>query len=199
MLDTHTVETLPGDAHVTSPDGVAAAVSSDALTLDELNRRLGKEFPDVQSAMKALTDTFSYVGKKKEDIAAEVRRELSANIPQTPAPASQDNAKIQSLETRLFYTENPQYKGYEALINSMGGEKNPAEVVNSDVFKDVFSKVKAADASDSRRSVVTSSPHLAQAKSVTDEAVRVANARGSTVDDVALALARGINEEAATV
>lgn len=181
-----TADALAGDAHVTSADGGSAA-SPDTLSLADLNSFLGKDFKDKDSALKALKDTQSYVGKRKEDIAAEVLANAKP-APQDSTPRLE--SELKSLNDRLFYSENPQFKGYEALISRMGGD--PAEVVASKEFQSVFDKVKVADEVAQKQSVVHSSPRLAQAKSVTDEAVQVANARGATGDDVAAVLAKGI-------
>lgn len=189
MDDNSTGDSLAGGAQLTPADG-GTAVAQDSLTLAELNQFLGKEFKDKDSALKAVKDTYSYVGKRKEDIAAEI-----ANAQQ--APSAQDpnlNSKVQKLEEELFYTQNPQFKGLKDLISTMGND--PAEVVETDAFKNVFEKVTVADEVEQKKSVVSSSPRLAQAKSTLDSAVEIANARNSTVEDVALELVRGINKEA---
>lgn len=184
-----TADTLADGAHVTPADGGAAA-SPDTFTLAEMNQFLGKDFKDKDSALKAIKDTNTYVGKRKEDIAAELQKNNVA--------APQDDSlkqTVQQLNNRLFFSENPQFKGYEALIAKMGGD--PAEVVGSEEFKSVFEKVKVADEVEQKKSVVSSSPRLAQTQSVVDNAIQVANARNSTIEDVAMALARGINSEGA--
>lgn len=186
--DNPTVETLADGAHVTPADG-GAAVVSDALSLSELNQALGKDFKDTASALKAFKDTFSYVGMKKEDIEAEIRKNSVSSPNADPALQSQ----VQQLSKELFYTQNPQYKEYRSLIDSMGG--NPAEIVGTDVFKGVFEKVQAADEEAQKKSVLNSSPRLAQTKSHVDEAVKMANSTAGN-SDIAEFLARGILEEA---
>jgi hypothetical protein len=172
-----TDKTVPDDAHVTSAEGGAAV--SNALSLAELNQTLGKDFKDKETALKALKDTQSYVGKK---IAAV-----------SPAPAVDPNlaSKVQTLETQVFYANNPEFKGHEAIINAMG--TNPAEVVGSDAFKTYFEKAKVADEVANNKSIVSSNSRLSQAKSVTEQAIQVTNARGSTNEDTALVFASAIN------
>lgn len=181
-----------GGAHVTPP-GEDTTVSDEAtLSLAELNQFLGKDFKDKETALKSLKETGSYVGKRKEDIAAEVRRELaSGDTPAADAPATK--SEVQSLKSELFYSNNPQYKGYEALIAKMGTD--PAEVVQLPEFKSVFEKAQIADDVEAKKSVVHSSSRLAQSKSATDEAIAIANARGATGEDVALSLAKSITSE----
>lgn len=181
-----TEETLIDGAHVT-PAGGGAAVGDSTLTLAELNSILGKDFKDKPTALKALKDTQSFVGKKREDIEAEVR----ASIQPTASPALE--ARVQSLANDLFFSQNPQYLGVRALIASMGS--TPAEIVETPAFKEVFAKVKVADEVGQTRSVVSTNSRLAETKGAVEEAVKTANARGSTVEDVALVLAREITAQ----
>jgi hypothetical protein len=187
MTENLSPETLADGAQLTPADG-GGTVETPALTLADLNKQLGATFKDVPTALQALKDTQSYVGKRKEDIAAEVK----AGLQQT-ASSTQLESKVQTLENQLFYTSNPQFKGYEALINSMGA--NPAEVVNSPVFKEVYEKATKADEIVNSRSVVSSNARLSQAKTVIDSAIGVANARGSTNEDVASIFAQAINQQ----
>lgn len=187
--DNPTDETLAGAAHVDAADG-GAAVAPDALTLSEMNAILGKDFKDKDSAAKAIKDTFSYVGKRKEDIAAELRSQTDAAAAKNPDLAAKSD--VLRLETDLFYAQNPQYKGYESLIAKMGGR--PAEVVDMPEFKTVFEKGKIADEAEQKKSVVSSNARLAETKTYMDEAIKMANARGASGDDVALVFARAFNE-----
>lgn len=178
-------------AHMTPAGEAPAAGASDTMSLADINSLLGKDFKDIETAKRSLKETQSYVGKKKEDIAAE----LASSLPPTPAAPDASSSQLRSIETRLFYSEHPQYKGHEALIASMGAD--PATVVETEAFKTTFEKLKVADEIAQTRSVVSSSPRLAQTKSATDQAVAVANAAGSSVDQVADVLAKAINEELA--
>lgn len=173
--DNLTDTTLPDAAHVTAPDGTAAVAP--ALSLAELNSTLGKNFKDVPTALKALQDTQSFVGKKIDAVA--------------PAPDNTLKSEVDSLKTQVFYSSNPQYKGHETIINAMGS--NPSEVVNGEAFKTYFEKAQVADQVTNSRSVVNSNNRLSQVKTVFDEGVAVANARGTTQEDVALVFARDIN------
>jgi len=187
MTENPSPETLVDGVHVASANG-GGTVESPALTLVELNKYLGSDFKDTATALKALKDTKDFVGKRKDDIVAEVR----ANM---PSASIDDTLKsdVQSLKGRLFFSENPQYKGYESLIGRLGSD--PAEVVKMKEFTDVFEKVKIADDVAQNKSVVSSNSRLSQSKTIMDEAINVANARGTTNEDVATVLARGITDE----
>ena len=166
-----------------SPQGT---VASDALTLSELNEHLGKTFPNKDAALKAFKDTFSYVGKKKEDIEKEVRAGI------------QNDSRIDTLAKELaiernerFYDRNPQYAdpSIRKIIESTG--KSPQEVVNSEEFKSVFTKVAEYDKSQKLRTVLESNPRLASSKDALTKALEIqetafksGNFQGQSKDDV---------------
>jgi hypothetical protein len=124
------------------------------------------------------------VGKRKEDIVAEV---------QSSANTDELKSDVQALRRDLFYSQNPQYKGLEAVIAKFGTD--PAEAVNSPEFKNVFEKVQIADGIDKNKSVIHSNARLSETKTIMEEAVAVANSRGTTIEDVATVLARQMNKD----
>ncbi len=187
MTDNLSPETL-ADASLKSAADGGGTVVQPALTLEEMNATLGSTFKDVESAKKALKDTFAYVGKRREDIAQEVK----ATIAQPADSASK--ADIQALRNELFYSQNPQLKPYQSMLNSMGAD--PAEVVARPEVKEIIEKAARADEMAQAKSVVSSNSRLSQnAAPVIEQAVNVANARGTTNEDVALVFAQAINKE----
>jgi hypothetical protein len=162
-----TDDSLPGDAHMT-PSGEESAVSTkpadagsaespkpaDALTLSEINAHLGKNFKDKDTALKALKDTFVYVGKKKEDIAKEISTEKSS-AEETKKLANE----VATLRKEMFYSKNPDHAANRALIEKLGG--NPEEVVNMPEYKAVFEKVKGFDENQKLKTVLESNPRIA--------------------------------------
>lgn len=188
METTPSSEPLVDGAHVTPANGGETA-SKPAVTLEDLNKQLGSDFKDVPTALKALKDTKDFVGKRKDDIAAELQRGLTQS-------QSQDNglkSDVQALKDELFLSQNPQYKDYVPLLKKISGD-SLAEAVNSTEFKAIYERAKMADDVTKSKSVVSSNARLSQSKTVTDEAVNVANARGTTNEDVATILARGITD-----
>lgn len=144
--------TLGGDAQLT-PAPVTPSVqpepSKDSLTLAEVNAFLGKDFKDKETALKAVKDTFSYVGKKKEDIERDIL-------------ASQDITKLStelsSIRKDMFFKDNPQYAEHRKLIEKLGS--NPSEVVNSEEFKGIFTKAEGFDKTQKLKTVLESNPRL---------------------------------------
>jgi len=134
--------------------------TADTLTLDELNQALGKNYKDKESAIKSFKDTFSYVGKKVEDIA----------------PKIDPNQFIsrEQYEKDMFYSQNPELNKSEIreVIDAMAKAKgvSPKDVVASDSFKAVFSKVKGYDESQSLKSVLETNPRLASTRDAFSQA-----------------------------
>lgn len=156
---------------------VNPADSSEAETVslkDLLGKELGKEFDSDESALKAVKDTFSYVGKKKEAIAEEVKSSLGVDT-------SNLESRLKSIEEENFFSSNPGYNTPEirSLIKEMAGNRPLSDVVNSETFKTVFEKVKAHDEIASSKSVLQSNPRLGKSFSALDEAKEAAS-KGDT-------------------
>jgi len=128
--------------------------TAEALTLDELNATLGKKFTSREAALKSLKDTFSYVGKKKEDIAPKIDPNQYISRDQ--------------YETDMFYSQNPDLSKPEIrkVIDSMAKAEGlrPKDVVELDLFKSIYSKVKGYDESQNLRSVLETNPRLSSVR-----------------------------------
>lgn len=178
---------VPVATNVPTGNGGGTVVKP-ALTLEEINATLGSTFKDSDSALKALKDTQSYVGKRKEDIVNEVKATIAP-----PADVA-SKADVQALHNELFYSQNPQYKPYESMISKLGAD--PAAVVQLPEVKDVLDKAQKADQVAGTQSVIQSNQRLAQpAEPVIEQMVKVANARGTTNEDVAMIAAEAINKQ----
>lgn len=145
----------PTVGSVPTPSGAQAAIAVEVLTLAEINEQLGKQFPTKESAIKAFKDTFSYVGKKKEDIEKEVR----ANIQQDDRVSKLEKDLAAERKER-FFDRNPQYAEptVRKLIEKIGGE--PTDVVNTEEFKQVFEKMSGYDKTQKLKTVLESNPRL---------------------------------------
>lgn len=175
--DNLTDKTLVDGAQLTSPNGGAAV--DESLSLAELNSTLGKTFKDKPTALAALKETQSWVGKKIDAAA--------------PAPDTSLKVEVDSLKEQVFYANHPELKGHEDIIKAMGS--NPAEVTESEAFKKYLGKATVADEVAQTKSVVSSNARISQVQSVRESAINVANARGTTGEDVALVFASQINAE----
>jgi hypothetical protein len=148
-------QTLPDEQELDSSDGKEAVNLKDVL-----GKTLGKEFPDEETALKAVKDTFSYVGKAGQEV-----KHLQEELQKAKQSANPDFMhKVESIEKELndikFYNENPDYKPYREVIEKFGS--NPAEVIKDEGFQQLYEKVSAFDKSESSKSVLQSNPRLAK-------------------------------------
>lgn len=65
MEEVITPETLPDGSQLNPADG-GGADQTGSIPLSELNAILGKEFPNVESALKSVKDTYGYVGSQAQ-------------------------------------------------------------------------------------------------------------------------------------
>lgn len=149
------------------------------LSLDELNETLGKQFKDKETALKSLKDTFTYVGKKVEQVETELKSKgfISKN----------------DLETVLFYRDNPEYSTYKDVIDSFAGKHGitPAEAIKSEALSGLFAKAKQADQYNNTQSVIQTNPRLAESRSSLDKA-REAILRNGRSSDVESLVAKAV-------
>ena len=180
-----TASTQPDDAQLTPADvqaavgdvaNPAAAPTADAISLEDLNKLFGKKFPNRETALKSIGDTYSYVGKKKEDVKKEVEAEL-ASI----QSLDELNKRIAQMEKERFFDQNPQYKSQRKLIEKLGS--NPAEVVNLPEFKEVYEKVVGYESLSSKKTVLESNPRIAQSVDAINQARQLAQ-KGAPMSDV---------------
>lgn len=161
--------------HVIAPPAggtpTVETVPAGELTLAELNTHLGKSFPTKETALKALSDTFSYVGKKKEDIEREVRSTIASDD-KTSILAKE----IEQMRKERFYDKNPQYAdpSIRSIIESTG--KEPHEVVETPAFKEVFAKVSGYDESQKLKTVLESNPRLTSSRDALTKAKEMTTA-----------------------
>lgn len=163
MTDTNNPSDTVTDVNdVVTPVGDENVGTSDALTLEEINSTLGRNYADKPTALKALQETFSFVGKKAADIAP-----ATTAAPTTPTSDNGDAtakalADIQKqLKTSQFYENNPEYNTPEAkeLINSFGGE--PEEVIAKDIFKKALKAIQTESTNDKSQTVMRSNARVA--------------------------------------
>jgi hypothetical protein len=189
MTDNLSPETLAGAPQLSTSDGGGTVVQP-ALTLEQLNATLGSTFKDADTALKSLKDTQSFVGKRREDIATELKATMA------PPTDTASKADVQQLRNELFYSQNPQLKPYQNVLSQMGAD--PSEVAARPEVKEILEKAKAADEVTQAKSVVNTNSRLSQPSApVMEQMVAVANARGTTMEDVAIIAARAINAEGA--
>lgn len=166
-----TPEAVPAEA-----EGENGAVGNEAPTIASvLSETLGKDFKDDETALKSVKDTFSYVGKQRDQVKTEVKEELK--IDEVVANVAKQNKELSS---ELFYMKNKEFDSPEVrdMIGSMGND--PKEVVQSDAFKKIFDKVKGFEKAQEGANVLKSNSNTRL--DTTSEATKTAMKSGSDKD-----------------
>ena len=148
-------------------DGGDGGVSEDesSLSLEELNAKLGKNFPSKEAALKSIKDTFSFIGKKQE-----------AKAPQIDTSQFASREDLESIREENFFSKNPDYEPYKDLINGLKKEgQTLSDVVNQDAFKGIYEKAKAGDEIAKAKSVLQSNPRIGMATNKMAEAKDLLN------------------------
>ncbi len=148
-----------------APADTGASVSEAVELKDILSKELGKQFPTNEAALKAVKDTFSYVGRNREQVRAEVLAEVSQK---NNVDMSNFVSKAEFDESN-WYKDNPEYAPHKAIISSVQkaqGFASPADAINSDVLKETLGQLKEYNSIQKSKSVLHSNPRLGQ---VTDK------------------------------
>lgn len=195
---TNNEEALAGEQGSPSSDGQSDGNGS--ISLEEMNTILGRDFKDKDTALKSVKDTFGFVGKagsynasmKKltaelgmnEDSILSTLKNMSENNtgqPQAKSDVPQvDPEKFISkdkYETDMFYSQNKGYEPYREILDSLSKSQGKplAEVVESDTFKNLYSKTTGFDEIQSKRSVLESNPRLNSASDKLSTSIETAN------------------------
>lgn len=163
LPDEEPTNVASADSQVTDSQ---AQTDPNKMDLNELNSFLGKSYPSKEAALKSIKDTFSYVGKKKEDVAKEISPDKFITKEQ--------------YENDMFYARNQQYNNdnIREVIDAMAKSKGITiqEVVNSDSFKNIFTSVQGYNENQKLKSVLETNPRLNATKSAYTEAHKAAQA-----------------------
>jgi hypothetical protein len=149
-----TPETQPDGGN---PEGGSDGESTGGSVREAIGAALGKTFETDEMALKSIKDTQSYVGKRVEDIKAEIGTESIEK-------SNGDFVSREEFEENNFYSKNPEYEPYKKIVNSFREDgKSLSDTVDSDNFKEVYDKVKSYDETQKSRSVLQSNPRLSSA------------------------------------
>lgn len=176
MQEDNNSETITEEQGSGSPDGQETA--SDVASVSEvLGGVLGKKFETDESALKAVKDTFAYVGKAgkyqkaveavmtakglSEDGAVKFIQGLGQPDSATPIDTSKFVSRDE-FDAANFYKDNPDLAPYKDLIEntSKGSGKSRSEVIQGEAFKTIYDKAKAHDAAEKSKSVIHSNERL---------------------------------------
>lgn len=197
-------QSLSDGGDVAASDG-GGAVGGVAGVRDVINSALGKRFESDEAALKAVKDTFSYVGKvgkvlpildklREQGVSEDVALSRLQQITESKTPDPSKFVSRDEFDEALFYSQNPDYKDQKTIIDALRKTtgKSLADVVQLEEFKTIYDKAKAHDATEKTKSVLMSNPRLGMVKdklsqareaaSKGDEASARASAVGAVID-----------------
>jgi hypothetical protein len=198
--EVNTPESVPDVPLESTPEGVGADESQ--IQLEKLNELLGKDFKDVDTALKSVKDTFNFVGKRDEisqtvkqvaeasgkDEAAvlETLKSLMTNT-NPPAPESSadprstdDNfiSKEQYIEDK-FFDKNPELESIKDYIKPLKQTNDQFKSMSWDEFakteqvSKLMETFSGYDEATNKKSVVESNPRIG---AITDKLTRAKQA-----------------------
>lgn len=179
---------LPDASQLNAADSTGA--DTDAISLAELNNILGKNYSDRETALKAVKETYTFIGKRdehakvvkeavtktgksEEEVLQAITKFMSEPTPGTnTAPVSSPDQFItrdQYLED-MFFSKNPDLAMVKDVIKPL---KNSDEFksmswddyVKSDKIASIVDTFKVANEVKSAKSVVESNPRIGSATS----------------------------------
>lgn len=188
MSEVITQETVPVAPLESAPEGEGA---DSQISLEKLNEFLGKDYKDVDTALKSVKDTFSFVGKRDElretlegvmkatgsDEQTVLEKLQSMSQTQETNPESVDQvaelqkqmlAERQQYSEDRFFDKNPDFEGIKNIIKPLKGTAEFSamswdEFKDTDTVKAVFETYSTAQEAQSKKSVVESNPRIGAA------------------------------------
>jgi hypothetical protein len=151
-----------------SPAGGNAAVGGQSpqetpITLSELNKGLGKDFKDKDTALKSLKDTQSYVAQVGTLKSQLEKLQSQPSSPQASGEIADLKAQLNNIQTENFFERNAPLKAIrttvEAFTKAQG--KTLQEVAELPEIKELLVKVSGFEQSQKMRTVLESNPRLA--------------------------------------
>ena len=165
--------------NVPAADGPAADTSVSLASL--LNTELGKQFPDDATALKAVKDTFGYVGKVgkfapkldalqlalggENNLISKMDELLSTNPQPQPAAQPTDTSNFvtkEQLETERFFDKNPALAPHRSVIEAVqkASGKPLSEALNDPTLKGLIDQAAKGAEIQQSQSVMQSNPRL---------------------------------------
>lgn len=151
MNEDITSDALPQDGGGEAVASVVEAPKVEGLNLSEINAILGKNFSDVETAKKAIKDTFSYVGKKADDVKQDLTKEGFMTR--------------EDFEKEIFFRDNPEHAKNKDVLEAIAKTKGVSlkEASSNEAYKTLYEGASNYEKSQSLKSVLEPNPRLASA------------------------------------
>jgi hypothetical protein len=190
-----TLNTLPDESQLNSAEVKSA--DGDAIHLAKLNEFLGKDFKDVDTALKSVKDTFSYVGKQDsvrqavKQVMEKTGKDETAVLSAFEKIMSENNAPQGDFITKeqyaedMFFGAKPELSVVKDIIKPLKTSSDEfkamswGDFVKNDKIASIVDTFKVAEDYRSSKSVVESNPRIGSATTKLQSA-REAQANGDT-------------------
>ena len=168
MEPTNNTQVNLPDGPQLSPAGGNSAVGGQSpqetpITLSELNKGLGKDFKDKDTALKSLKDTQSYVAQVGTLKSQLEKLQSQPSSPHASGEIADLKAQLNNIQTENFFERNAPLKAIrttvEAFTKAQG--KTLQEVAELPEIKELLVKVSGFEQSQKMRTVLESNPRLA--------------------------------------
>lgn len=160
-------EAVPGGDDITPAGGSEDDSQAAVGFKDVIKQATGRDYPDDETALKAVQDTFKHVGKAGQQVKTletQLAEAKAAQASDTTPELAKEVADLKSqMAIKDWYEANPKYNNSDAksLILEMGN--NPTEVVEKEAFKKAYKAIQSNAEAEKSKSVLESNPRLGQA------------------------------------
>lgn len=165
-----TEEISNSDGQPTEVETTETDSQGDGLTLENLNKTLGKDFKDIDSALSSLKETQDFVGKKGQQLT-EAEAKL-AKAEEGKEEAKTQAERLESLEKtnklNQFFKDNPEMDN-ASTKNLLDKYADPYEAIKDDTFKSINDPILAHNKVNNVKSVIHKNSRLGQVTNKVDE------------------------------
>lgn len=215
MSEVNPQETVPEVPLESTPEG--ASDDESQIQLEKLNEILGRDYKDVDTALNAVKETYSFVGKRDElrqgleDVMkatgsdeSKTLEALQSLMSTTPEPQAQDKPEFDPdvlrselnarYEEDRFFDKNPDIEAMKDYIKPLKNSSDEFKSMSWDEFSktDAVARLsetfKGYEEANSKKSVVESNPRLG---AISDKITQAREAQQSGNDVVAKETAVG--------
>lgn len=150
----------PEEGQQPQGDGQMPADPSQEIdpVLQAIQETTGKTFPDKETALKSIKDTYNYIGKVNQ------KKEEPSLVETNNAIDENKYVTREEYEELQFFSKNPELSDYKELIVSLRKSTGQTyeEVLQNDTLKVVLDKAKSFDEVEKSKSIIHNKSRLGE-------------------------------------
>jgi len=165
----------------------AGSVTDEVVTVKDLMKQVtGKTFPDDETAIKSLSDTYKWGAENAQKVKTLTDQLQAAQGQVSPDLAKRVDELTATVKSQNFYQAHPELNKpqLQSLISKMGGPSE--ELLQDDTFKTTVAAINKSLEMDESQSILHSNPRLGI---VQDSMTKASEAQKAGNDVSAAALA----------